>query len=260
MEKLDFKVGGKRLIIDRQGVTYSSSGIFGSQKHQFSWSEVEKVVEVVCFARGHNSFSSEYFPGDQTPVSGTKTNEYLLIDTTKASFKIYYSDFAPTYSFAPERGYEELRVILKAMVPDKVTLQGYVYRSGGKEMCDITMALARFFHSAGNLSAAQEAYTKAHYWAMHYHNETHPFVVEALNGLNEILIASGQDDAAKALEIRAQAINSAQAESVEQAYKRLSNELHASPDYQNAGIWEKAQLEQQLLKKLKRELEKKKHV
>lgn len=273
MGHFEFQNGGNKLVIDQHGVELSKSGILGLTKHRFTWSEIEKVLEVTVFGRYSNVGGSEYFPGDQVPLTGTKLNEYLLIDTARGSFKIYSSDLAPSvYSGAEEHGYEELRVILKHMVPDKVQLRGYVLRSGGPEMVDTTLSLGRFFQQVGNLAAAEELYRKAFYWAMHYHNENHPLVADALLGVSSVLRESGRASEAEPLEARAMAIRSApkadksllgQIGSIFKADNEEVNkfkELRANPEYQKKSFWEKVQAESQNLEKLKREREKKKHI
>lgn len=175
MDSLRFSSGNTSIVIDKTGFSHNGRRI--------SWSEIQKCEEALITKI------------DQLP------RRYLRLFLPSGIVKIEHW---------PDDAFMALRIVLKELLPDKVTLDGPRYLKSGPEECEFTISIARFLNSLELHEASKFAYKHAIELIEYFHNLKHESLVEPLTALSALIETSAPDQSAALLK-RAQEIRSAPA-------------------------------------------------
>lgn len=174
MTKLEYSHGRKRLTIDQTGFEYNNNHI--------NWRDITSVKET------------------RPTLSGGGEGERTLHINTQGKCISIRADQIPDNALLA------LRVVLKELLTDKVTLEGPRYLKFGPEECEFTLSMARFLRALNLLEESKFAYEHAVQIIEYYHNHKHILLCEPLESLNSLLKQSdpkaAQEFLSRAQEIR----------------------------------------------------------
>lgn len=175
IEILAFEASGQTLLIERSGFTFNGKKI--------AWADVTRCEEK-CVHQAED------------PIA------FLELEIGREKVK-YHRRYLPSGE-APD--YDSLRVLLKVLRPDVVTLTlGSYYQNTGPEKYRWVMTMAAFLVHIGQRDEAVFAYKRAIEWLEYYHNLNHQALVTPLRQLSTILRTTNPQESLT-LERRAQQI------------------------------------------------------
>lgn len=175
MDSLKYAAGNSSIVIDRSGFSHNGRRI--------NWSEIQKCEETLI-----------------TRIDSLPSRHLNLV-LNSGTFRIDHW---------PDDAFMAIRIVLKELLPDKVTLDGARYLKFGPGECEFTISIARFLKELGLHEESKFAYKYSIELIEYFHNHKHELLIEPLTSLSAMIKATDPVQSAALLE-RAQKIRSAPA-------------------------------------------------